>query len=1075
MNKAIEKLLHERYYLGTENSWEELAERISHIYPPSLESIKSKTFIPSSPTLMNGNTNGKRKGTLSSCFTMGIEDSIEGIFEALKEAALVTKASGGVGYVFSNLRSSNETIKTINRKSSGPIPFLKVFDKMLDGVSQGGSRKGAGMAQFNITHPDILSVIRLKETEGTLERLNISIRIPDQFYKDLKENPNEPHTCFDSEGLWCIIKDENGKVITNQDIWNEIIDKAWNSAEPGIFNIDIAHRQCTTTNLNDTVLSNPCQPAFATVLTPNGIRTIGEINIGDYIWSGKQFTTVINKWSTGSKSVYSYNTSTGSFIGTKNHRIVQNDEKIEVKDANSIDQCRVDQCRVLLDNGFDEKTIMDGLVIGDGTVHKASNNLVYLCIGENDSDYFNSEIKHLIIKDRRIAFKYGWEIDTTITYLELPRVEERIIPERYYKGNRKQILSFLRGLYSANGSICGNRITLKQSSLKLIKQVQEMLSFIGISSYYTINEPKNVVFSNGVYECKKSYDLNITQDRNIFNEKIGFIQSYKNEKVNQIINNIKERNYRKTTYDINSIDYLDEYEVFDLTVEAEEHTYWSGGLLVSNCAEFVNIPYASCNLGSLNLVNFVKEDRTFDFEKFDKEIRLATRFLDSVIDVNDYPLEKIKDVTLKVRPIGLGAMALGDALYKMRIPYNSDVAYQLVERLFFLLTMVSMHESIQMAKEIGESYPAFDYDLFIKANERFSMSNEIKEDLKKYGVRNSCFTSIAPNGSISYLAGMLSGGIEPVYALAYSRRIEKGNKDYEIVYIVDPVFDEYLKENYTNKIYLDILEKITKGNGSCQNIEEIPLEDRKVFITANDLIPTEHLKMLAIVAKNTSLSVSKTINMASTATKEDISEVYQKAHDLGVIGVTVYRDGCRQGILTTGTSKEEEVGSIKDNHAPKRPKKLQAHLYPITVKGNKFGVVVGMLQDRPYEVFAFVDSDNSVRHCNGELIKETKGRYTFVCEDIRIENIQLAGDAERAVTILASQLLRHGVPINNIISTIKKISDGITDFTTAVARVLTKYTKNGDETGDVCPECGTKIIFENGCKVCKSCGYSGCG
>ena len=215
--------------------------------------------------------------------------------------------------------------------------------------------------------------------------------------------------------------------------------------------------------------------------------------------------------------------------------------------------------------------------------------------------------------------------------------------------------------------------------------------------------------------------------------------------------------------------------------------------------------------------------------------------------------------------------------------------------------------------------------------------------------------------------------------------------------------------------------------------------------------------------------------MASTATKEDISEVYQKAHDLAVIGVTVYRDGCRQGILTTGTSKEEEVGSIKDNHAPKRPKKLQAHLYPITVKGNKFGVVVGMLQDRPYEVFAFVDSDNSVRHCNGELIKETKGRYTFVCEDIRIENIQLAGDAERAVTILASQLLRHGVPINNIISTIKKISDGITDFTTAVARVLTKYTKNGDETGDVCPECGTKIIFENGCKVCKSCGYSGCG
>ena len=544
MNKAIEKLLHERYYLGTENSWEELSERISHIYPPSLESIKTKTFIPSSPTLMNGNTNGKRKGTLSSCFTMGIEDSIEGIFESLKEAALVTKASGGVGYVFSNLRSSNETIKTINRKSSGPIPFLKVFDKMLDGVSQAGSRKGAGMAQFDVTHPDILNIIRLKSKEEVIEKFNISIRVTDDFYKKLKETPDVLHFVKNmDDGLEFSLED-NGKPVSVKQLWDEIVLGAWTSAEPGIFNIDIAHRQCTTTNLNDTVLSNPC-------------------------------------------------------------------------------------------------------------------------------------------------------------------------------------------------------------------------------------------------------------------------------------------------------------------------------------AEFVNIPYASCNLGSLNLVNFVKEDRTFDFKKFEKEIRLATRFLDSVIDINDYPLEKIKDVTLKVRPIGLGAMALGDTLYKMRIPYNSDVAYQLVDHLFYLLTMVSMCESIQMAKEIGESYPAFDYDLFIKANERFSISNEIKEDLKNYGVRNSCFTSIAPNGSISYLAGMLSGGIEPVYALAYSRRIEKGNKDYEIVYIVDPVFDEYLKENYTNEIYIDILEKITKGNGSCRNIEEIPLEDRKVFITANDLTPTEHLRMLAIVAKNTSLSVSKTINMASTATKED--------------------------------------------------------------------------------------------------------------------------------------------------------------------------------------------------------------
>lgn len=495
-------------------------------------------------------------------------------------------------------------------------------------------------------------------------------------------------------------------------------------------------------------------------------------------------------------------------------------------------------------------------------------------------------------------------------------------------------------------------------------------------------------------------------------------------------------------------------------------------------AEYTGVPYSSCNLGSMNLVKYISENGEFIWDDFKKDVRKATRFLNNVIDFNDYPIDHIKEVTKAIRPLGLGAMALGNALYLLKIPYNSKEALEFVDRLFWVLSMISMEESIEIAKKDGH-YDAFDYDLFIKANERFfeRCDDEYKEtllnDLKKYGVRNSCFTSIAPNGSISYIAGMLSGGIEPVFALAYSRKIEKLNKEYEVVYITDPIFEKYLDNNYTQEEKIQILEKVVKNGGSCQNVEEIPEDMRKVFVVAGDLTAMEHLETLAKVARNTSLSVSKTINLPKDATKEDISEVYQKAHDMGVIGVTVYRDGCRSGVLVTDNSKEESV-EIKDSHAPKRPKKLQAHLYPITVKGHKFGVVVGVLKDRPYEVFAFADND-SVKHCSGELVKETKGRYTFVCDEIKIENIQLVGEAERAVTILASQLLRHGVPIKHIISTIKKISDNVTDFTTAVARVLSKYTKNGEETGDICPDCGDKIIFDNGCKRCPTCGWSGCG
>lgn len=257
MTEPIFKLLKERYLLPDENSWDDLAERVSGIYPDIKEEIKQMKFIPSTPTLMNANTNGKRKGTLSSCFIMNIEDSITGIFDALKEGALVTKASGGVGYVFSNLRASTENVKAFNRNSSGPIPFMMIFNSMLDGIQQGGTRRGAGMAQFSIDHPDILKVIRLKEKEGTLERLNVSIRVTDKFYQELKNNPEKPHIVKNIENGLEFYLEDNGKVITVKDLWDEIVEKAWLSAEPGIFNSDIAYKQCTTTNISNVVASNP--------------------------------------------------------------------------------------------------------------------------------------------------------------------------------------------------------------------------------------------------------------------------------------------------------------------------------------------------------------------------------------------------------------------------------------------------------------------------------------------------------------------------------------------------------------------------------------------------------------------------------------------------------------------------------------------------------------------------------------------------------------------------------------------------------------------------------------------------
>lgn len=516
-------------------------------------------------------------------------------------------------------------------------------------------------------------------------------------------------------------------------------------------------------------------------------------------------------------------------------------------------------------------------------------------------------------------------------------------------------------------------------------------------------------------------------------------------------------------------------------------------------AEFTNIPYASCNLGSVNLSKFVIDGK-FDWKTFQTVVRNATRYLNNVIDVNDFPLEKIKDVTLKVRPIGLGAMSWAHMLYLLKIPFNSLTADQLCNDVFFMLTMISMDESCRIAEETGQTYPAYDYDLFMKANERFfnlsgfghenekvKFVSQLKERIKKYGVANSCLTSIAPNGSIGFLADMTTGGIEPVFALTYARKIEKANKEYEVVYISDPIFDKYLTDNFDSKTKEKILKQVADNRGSCQKVQEIPEEDRKVFIVASDLTPMEHLKSLAIVAKNTSLSVSKTVNVPAEATREEISEVYLKAHEMGVIGVTVYRDGCRDGILVHKVD-EQNKDVIVRNNAPKRPKSLPAHVYrvnilnKITDQPEKWIIFVGLLNDEPYEIIAGKinghDFDSSVTE--GEIVKTKlngKKVYQFVkdsevlCEDICS---QYLNDIREYSTRLMSLALRHGAGIEHLQTVLKK-SGTIVDFNQAIVRAITRYCKEM-KSKEKCPTCNEELIYVEGCVKCSNptCSYSKC-
>jgi len=512
-----------------------------------------------------------------------VGDSIEGWADAIK--ALMESYFYGkkeLDFDFRDIRPKGARLITAGGKAPGPEPLRKCVANITSILENAIADRGRGTKLKPIEVHDIVCHIADAVLAGGIRRAALICL----FSKDDKE------MLFCKSGAWWDANPQRARANNSAcfirgvarkrdflDFW-EIV-KNSGSGEPGIY---------WTNDPNWGV--NPCQPAWATVLTRDGISTIGQIKEGDQIWSEDGWVTVTKKWSTGVKKVYSYRTNAGVFYGTENHRVVSDRKKIEVNEAESIDRLAGP---FFSSSIIDPQDVMDGLVIGDGSMHKASNNLKLLYIGGKDEDYFSSEISHLIGEKRDGIADYAWEITTTITDEEIDYKYNIKVPDRFFFGNRNKMAGFLRGLFSANGTVVRNRISLKTSSPRQAEQVQIMLSSLGIRSYLTTNKAKDIQFSNGIYTCKESYDVNISGDREQFIKVIGFIQQYKNDKIK-----IVETTSPKLSFDIRSVDFISEEEVFDITVSGPSHTYWTGGCNVSNCCEIALRPTQFCNLVEIN-------------------------------------------------------------------------------------------------------------------------------------------------------------------------------------------------------------------------------------------------------------------------------------------------------------------------------------------------------------------------------------------------------------------------------------------------------------------------------------------
>ena len=469
------------------------------------------------------------------------------------------------------------------------------------------------------------------------------------------------------------------------------------------------------------------------------------------------------------------------------------------------------------------------------------------------------------------------------------------------------------------------------------------------------------------------------------------------------------------------------------------------------CGEQPLPPYGSCNLGSINLGRFVRDPLPDDYAisspgdgvdwtRLAETVHVGVHFLDNVIDANRYPVPEIERQTKKNRRIGLGVMGWADMLVKLGLPYNSEPAVALGERVMEFVYTEARNQSSELAKRRGK-FPNWEGSVY--AEEGVAM-------------RNAAVTTIAPTGSISIIAGC-SSGIEPYYAIVFERNVLDGTRLMD----ANPLFEAAAREG---KFHSEDLMRRVAGERSLAGFDDIPDYIKAIFPTAADIRPEDHIWMQAAFQKACDSSVSKTINMPESATVADVRTAFTLAYRLGCKGVTIYRDNSRPNqVLSTLAAKQTELAGPSEARAmvEQRPATLDGFTEKIRTGYGNLYVTVNVRDGRPFEVFAHIG----------------KSGYTTMADT-------------EAICRLISLALRSHVPVGQIIRQLRGIggssqvySDGakISSIPDAVAQVLERHFGEG-EAGeaaiagavDICPECGGAMNLDSGCYLCPLCGYSTC-
>ncbi len=912
--------------------------------------MTSLEFLPNSPTLMNA---GRPLGQLAACFVVPVDDSTTGVFEAVRWAAEIQKTGGGTGFSFSRLRPAGDLVASTGGTASGPVSLMQVFDVATEAIKQGGTRRGANMGMLRVDHPDVLEFIGLKLDPGRMVNFNLSVAITDAFMRAVERG--ETYDLVNPRTGVTTAKLEARRVL------DAIANAAWAVGDPGMVFIDRINELQPTPRLGAIEATNPCVTGDTRVW----VEVSGLVPIRDLVgttprvatWDGENvvFRSTANVVCTGVRPVCRVVTLEGYELRlTADHLVTTEHGDVPAGELEPGDRLRLaaqETARPDRDSPDARLGELVGWLVGDGhfTIHTHGKPTVVLNFYGADKQLAGPrllEAAQRLIGDRTLQLCQVGSRD--LAYVRSSRLRGALgdlrigerckaeVPEAVWRGSDELVAGYLRGLFSADGSVQGTlekgvSVRLASNSLSLLRDVQLLLLRLGIRATQYGNRRSTTTRwmpdgSGGVkaYECAAQHELVISRaSLRRYAEHVGFLVEHKTMRLDELLSAYRRGPAREPFASrgpqslatlgaplgsalaqersdvglkdscyavVSEVSMVGEEEVFDLSEPATRH-FFANGLLVHNCGEQPLLPFESCTLGSIDVGRFVRATdggRELDWDRLRDVIGDAVRFLDDVIDANRYPLAEIERSTKATRKIGLGIMGWADALVALGIPYDAPAALELASRLAAFLEAESLAASAALAGRRG-AFPAWTGSRWHDAGHR--------------PLRNATTTTIAPTGTISIIAGCASG-IEPLYALVYRRNVLDGAELTEI----NPAFRRVAAERgfASPGLFADVAD-----HGGVRGRPGVPEDVQRLFATAHEIDVATHVRMQAAFQRHVHAAVSKTINLARSATPLDVKAAYQLAYELGCKGITVYRDGSREGqVLVTGPRQARAGSSV---------------------------------------------------------------------------------------------------------------------------------------------------------------------